>query len=218
MKIGLVADSQGDVDALEHACDFLVEEKGATRIFFLGGRWSDVDDAIQHKREEVRGSTEYGDQDFLADVASFVAKAAAAEAGGVAHRLNKTEVEAFASRFTRVPDRDSLAYRDPNVPRVLPDMIGDRIAILVHDKGDLTRDDIEPATFLVHGNATAPAVVQIGPRYFVTPGKLSGVPERTFGMIELGPKGAELVAFGLDGREVKRVAMALQVKRNLSVK
>jgi hypothetical protein len=220
VKIGLVADSMGDVDALEHACDFLVEEKGAGRLFFLGGRYTDVDDLIQRKREAARGGAAYGDADFLADVASFVAKAAEAEKGGVAHKLNKSEVEAFAARFARVPDKDSLQYRDPNVARVLPDMVGDRIAILVHDKADLTREDLEPATFLFHGASKEPAVVQIGQRYFVTPGRLSGGDaESSFGLLDLDAKGGPaFVAYGFDGREKRRVVVATQAKTKMTVK
>lgn len=218
MPIGLVADSRGDLDALEWACDLLVEEKGATRLFFLGGRWLDVDDLVQRRREQARGRAEYSDADFLSDVAGFLAKAAEAEKGGVAHRLKKDAVESFAARFARVPDKESLQYRDPAIPRILPEMIGDRIAALVHDKADLGREDIERATFLFHGNSPAPAVVQIGPRFFVSPGSLSGTPTRSCALIAEGEKGLEFVAFGLDGREVKRAPLALQTRRNLSVR
>lgn len=217
MIIGLVADSLGDLDALEWACDFLLEEKGAERIFFLGGRWSDVDDLIQRRREQARGGAEYSDSDFLADVAAFVARAAEAEKGGVAHRLKKDALETFVGRFARVPDRDSLQYRDPTVARALPDMVGDRIAILVHDKADLTRAELEPATFLIHGASPVPAVVQIGSRFFVTPGSLSGE-SRSCGLLSQGEKGLEFVAYGLDGRELKRVPLALTSRRNLTVK
>ncbi|MBI5549477.1 MAG: hypothetical protein HY901_36790 [Deltaproteobacteria bacterium] len=218
MKLGLVADSQGDLDALEGACELLIERHGASRVLFLGGRWSDFDDLVQRKREQARGGAEYGDADFLADVAAFVAKAAAAELGGVAHRLKKDAVEAFSSRFARVPDKDSLHYRDPNVPRTLPDMVGDRIAILVHDKADLTREEIEPATFLFHGNSPAPAVVQIGTRFFVTPGRLTGAAERTCGLLVQEEKSWEFVSLGLDGRELRRVPLALQTRSKLTVR
>jgi hypothetical protein len=218
MKIGLVADSKGDLDALDRACRLLLEEKGATRLIFLGGRWSDVDDLVQRRREEARGRADYSDQDFLADVASFVQKSAAERQGGVAHRLKKDAVEAFASRITRVPDKESLQYRDPAVPRVQPDMVGERIAILVHDKADLKREDIEPATFLFHGNSAAPAVVQIGQRFFVTPGSLAGTSAPGFGLVQTGEKGFEFVALSLDGGETKRVTMALATRRNLTVR
>jgi hypothetical protein len=219
VRIGLVADSQSDLGALERACELLLTEQGATRLLFLGGRWSDVDELIQRKREKARGGAAYSDADFLADVSSFLAKSAPAEEGGVAHRLNRGEAEAFAARIARVPDKDSLQYREPGASRVLPDLVGDRIAILVHDKGDLTREDIEPATFLLHGKSLAPAVVQIGPRFFVTPGCLAGGPERTCGMLAQEPgKGLEFVAFTLEGQEIKRVPIKAQARGTVTVR
>jgi len=218
VKIGLAADSLGDLDALQRAFDLLVEKMGATRLFFLGGRWGDVDDLVQCHREVARGGAEYSDANFLADVASFVEKSAEVQKGGVAHRLNKDALESFASRFTRVPDKDCLQYRDPAVPRKLVDMIGDRLATLVHDKADLAREDIEPATFIFHGGCKAPAVVQIGARYFITPGSLSGVLEPTCALISQGDKGLEFIAFALDGRELKRAPLSVAARGNVTVR
>jgi hypothetical protein len=216
VKIGLVADSRGDVDALEHACDLLLEEKGAERVFFLGGAWNDLDELFKRKRAQARGREEYGDQDFLADVSSFLVGAASAAEGKAAPRALKSSVEAYVARFARVPDKESLPYRDPNVSRVLPDMIGDRLAVLVHDKADLKREDIEMATFLAHGNSAAPGMVQIGPRFFLTPGSLSGKEPRSVGLFSLEPDGVELVGYGLDGRELNRVKLQLLTRRKMS--
>jgi len=217
VNIGLVADSLGDLDALQQACDLLLE-KGATRLLFLGGRWNDVDDLVQRRREQARGTAEYSDADFIADVASFVQRSADEQKGGVAHRLKKDAVESFAARFTRVPDKDCLQYRDPSVPRKLVDMVGDRLATLVHDKADLTREDIEQATFLFHGRSKAPAVVAIGTRFFVTPGSVTGALERTCALVSQSENGLEFVALGIDGRELKRVPMALSARRNVTVR
>ncbi|MGI5860524.1 MAG: hypothetical protein ACOX6T_00540 [Myxococcales bacterium] len=218
MKIGLVADSQGDVDALEHACDLLIDEKGAERIFFLGGRWADVDELFQRKREKKRGRSEYSDADFLADVASFIAKSAAAEQGGVAYKLQKDEIEAYIARFARVPDRASFQYRDPAIPRILPELVADRIACLVHDKADLQRDNVETSVFFFHGNSAEPNVVQIGLRFFVTPGSLASVQRPSFALLTGEGASLELVAFSLDGRELRRFAMSLATRRKMSLR
>ncbi len=215
MKIGLIADSRGDVDALEYACDLLLDEKGADRLLFLGGLWNDVDELFKRKRDQERGTEEYGDHDFLADVSSFLAGAAAD--GALPQRVKKRGVDAFIKRLARVPDKESLAYRDPSCSRVLPDLFGDKIACLVHDKGDLKRDDIEMATFLVHGNSAAPNLVQIGARYFITPGSLTGRAQRTVGLLELEREGGEFVALGLDGRELSRSKFSWVNRRKVSV-
>ncbi len=216
MKIGLVADSRGEIDTLEHACDFLVEEKGAERLFFLGGRWSDLDELFQRKRAQKRGGAEYSDADFLADVASFIAQSA--EGGAAARKPGQDSAEAFVKRFERVPDRASPQYRDPAIPKMLPDLIGDRIACLVHDKADLTRDDIEAATFLLHGNSAAPDVVQIGTRFFLTPGALAEVATPSCALLSWDDQGMQFAAFGLDGRELKRLPLSLTTRRKMSLR
>ena len=218
MNIGLVSDSQGDIDALERACHLLLEKSGAERVLFLGNRWTDVDELVQRKREAKRGRPDYGDQDFLADVAGFVAKSAEAEKGGVKHLLMKDEIEAFASRFTRVPDKDSLQYRDPAIPRILPDMLGDRLSCLVHDKADLKREDIEVVTFVLHGNSKEPNVVQIGPRYFLTPGKVAGTTSPTCALVRSAAEGMEFVALDLDGRLLKKVPLPVGMRAKVTAR
>ncbi len=216
MQIGLVADSRGDLDALQRACDLLLE-KGADRFFFLGGFWYDVDELIARRRNALRGGREYGDDDFLSDVLTFLEKKSDEQQGTVAHRLRKDEAEKFASMFARVPDRDSLAYRDPAVSRVLVELIGDRIACLVADKADLGREDIERATFLVHGASAEPAVVQIGARFFVTPGSLQAKTP-SCALLSSTKDGVGFTAFDLSGRELRREALNLAVKRKMTLK
>jgi hypothetical protein len=44
--------------------------------------------------------------------------------------------------------------------------------------------------------------VQIGPRYFVTPGKLTGAAAQTCALIETADRTLKVSAFGLDGKTV----------------
>jgi hypothetical protein len=217
VKIGLVADSQGDADALEYACDLLVE-CGAERLFFLGGFWSDVDELFGRKRALQRGGREYSDRDFLADVATFVAKASGSEKGTAARATKENPAEQLIARFARVPDKRSLQYRDPAVPRVLPELVGDRIVCLVHDKADLSREDIESATLLIHGHGMEPAAVQIGSRYFLTPGALAGAATPACALLEVAREGSSFVGLGLDGRELVRVALSLAGKKKMTAR
>ncbi len=55
MKVGLVSDSYGNVEVLEGAIDALFAA-GADRIFFLGGRYADVQAVLDRKRAGVRRS------------------------------------------------------------------------------------------------------------------------------------------------------------------
>jgi len=88
------------------------------------------------------------------------------------------------------------------------DLVEGRIGCLVHDKADLSREDIANATLLFHGNGTRAALVQIGTRLFVTPGHLRApVPEGhppTFALVEVGPRDLVLTVFSAAGEEIGR--------------
>jgi len=213
MKVGLLADSAGDLDALERGSDLLLE-RGAERLFFLGGRFPDVDAMVLKRRARRRGSRDYSDDDFVSDVAAFLSAAH----GGTAGRLaGADEEDKLRSRFSRVPCVESLEYRDPNVPNKLVELVGDTLACLVHDKADLVKDDMLNAALLIHGKSPEPGVVQIGPRFFVTPGRLTGAPEQTCALLESTPGELRFLAFTLGGRELKRQAFARGSKNKLSV-
>ena len=120
----------------------------------------------------------------------------------------------------RAPERDCLAYRDPTVDKKVVDMAGDALCCVVHDKNDLNREDLLNATLFFHGNEAEPKVVQIGPRFFVAPGKLAGAAEQTCGLVELVNRQLQFTAFRLDGKTVvePKPLQAVAGKTKLSVK
>lgn len=220
MSVGVFSDSEGDLEAFDAAYE-LLRAKGATRFFFAGGRYTDLDEWISWKREKARGGAAYSDADFLADVSSFLsgheppvrmgAFGAASDEGATAPEAEK-KVEALPQpsledlaqvkqRFERTPERGSAPYADPNVPKKHLDMIDATLCCLVHDKNDLEKDDMLNASVLIHGNEKEPKVVQIGPRFFVTPGRLKGAAEQTCGLIESAGGVLRFSAFRLDGAE-----------------
>ena len=126
------------------------------------------------------------------------------------------------ARLARVAGSSSPERASGKAPAKAIEMVGGALACLVHDKADLTREDIANATFLFHGAADAPALVQIGPRFFVTPGRLARpeVPARsdphapvgappphgTWALLELDGTRVDLVVFGADGQEGTRLS------------
>jgi len=52
------------------------------------------------------------------------------------------------------------------------EMVGDRVAVLIHDKALLDEEDILAANLLFFGKSDAPLVRKIGARWFVTPGPI----------------------------------------------
>jgi hypothetical protein len=139
--------------------------------------------------------------------------------GGLQAKLSPTrEHDKLRDRFSRVPCRESLEYRDPKVPNKLVEMVGDHLACLVHDKADLVKDDMINAVFLIHGKSPEPNVVQIGPRFFVTPGRLTGASEQACALLELSGGVLRFSAFTLDDKRIKQLELSVQKKTNLSVK
>jgi predicted phosphodiesterase len=205
--IGILSDSHGDLAAFDAAYE-LLRAKGARRFFFLGARYTDLDEWILQKREKSRGGREYSDMDFLADVTSWLASSeskvprAPAQGAAPADLEREDDRRNLVERFVRVPERESLQYRDPNLAKKAVDMVGDTLCTLVHDKNDLTRDDLLNAQVFIHGKDSEPKVVQIGPRFFVTPGRLAGAAEQTCALLEKADKNLRFSAFRLDGHPV----------------
>ncbi|MFZ5469880.1 MAG: hypothetical protein ACOZIN_10635 [Myxococcota bacterium] len=221
--IGILSDSHGDLKAFDAAYE-LLRRKGAKRFFFAGGRYSDLDEWISLKKEQSRGGKEYTDVDFLADVSNFLSSQEAVPrppAFGLAAEKAREEEDwnRVKDRFLRTPEKDSLHYRDPSISNKAVDMLGDTLVCVVYDKNDLDREDLLNAAVFVHGNQPEPKVVQIGPRFFVTPGRLTGAPEQTVALIETVDKGLSFSAFTLEGRAIiDQQALVVSGKTKLSVK
>lgn len=221
--IGVFSDSEGDLQLFDAALQVL-STKGAKRFLFAGGRYADLDDWAKWKRDEARAATDYGNPDFLEDVTRWLIGLEQVDrpaAFGTAHEIARRaeELARLKDRVVRTPEKGSLAYQDTAVPRKTVDMLGDALCLVVHDKNDLAKEDMLNAAVLVHGRSPEPAVVTIGPRFFITPGRLKGGKTATVGLLEVSDKGTRFSAFTLEGKTVlEPQALALAAKTKLSVK
>ncbi len=214
MKIGLASDSFGNVDALAEALGRLLAA-GADRIFFLGGRYADVDAALARRRTGTRdGSAPLdGDEGFLRAVEGALVQASAAGAD---------EARDLQRRIVRVASRACPEYQQDRAPRKVFEMVDGLICCLVHDKSELSRDDIANAAVLFHGNSGRAAMVAIGPRVFVTPGHLrvldpDGRPP-SYALLDVGPEVLELVVYSPSGEELRRERLEVGARSKMSVK
>ncbi len=220
--IGIFSDSDGDLDALDAALRFL-SGKGARRFLFAGGKYSDLDDWVKWKRDEARALTDYSNLDFLVDISNYLAESDQVErppAFGNAYELSRTSqaLTLMADRVIRTPEKGSLQYQDPKCPRKAMDMLGETLCCVVHDKNDLDKEDMINAALLVHGNEKEPKVVQIGPRYFLTPGSLKAT-QPTVGLLEFAEKTLKYSAFALNGDAViEAQLLQVQPKKKVLVK
>src|SRR5207244_2162724 len=54
------------------------------------------------------------------------------------------------------------------------EMVGDRVAVLIHDKAQLDEEDILAANILAFGKNEGALVHKVGPRWFISPGPIAG--------------------------------------------
>jgi predicted phosphodiesterase len=210
VRIGLASDSFGNLAALERALERF-QRAQVERVFFLGGRVGDVDAVLARRAGGSREApVPQTDAEFLAAVRGALARQEAAR---------KDPLE---GRIVRVASRACPEYESGKVPRKQVDLVEGRISCLVHDKADLTREDIANSALIFHGNTVAPAIVQIGPRCFVTPGHLrdpspAGRPA-TFALVEVTARDLLLTVYAGDGAEVRQDRVSFAVTGKVTVR
>ena len=205
VAIGVFSDSDGNLDAFDAALKFLAA-RGARRFLFAGGRFDDLDDWVKWKREEVKQQSDYSSKDFLEDVQRYLIGLEQVDrpaAFGTAHEQVRAieELTRLKDKVLRAPEKGCLAYQDASIPNKVMELLGDALCCLVHDKNDLDKEDLINAVVLVHGKEAEPKVVSIGPRTFLTPGRLAGQ-NPTVGLIEAADRQVHFSVFGLDGTPV----------------
>jgi predicted phosphodiesterase len=212
VRIGLASDSFGNVGALATALETFARER-VDRVFFLGGLVADLDAVLAARGSAPRQTpapVPESDADFLRAVEGALARQTAAAP------------DPLADRVVRVASRACPEYATGVVARKHVDMVDGQICCVVHDKAELTRDDISNASVLFHGNSAAAALVQIGPRAFVTPGHLrEAAPEgrpATFAILEAGPRELVLEVFAASGAPLRRDRASLVAQAKLSVR
>jgi len=182
VRLGLVSDTFGNLEALERALELFVRAK-AERVFFLGGR--------------------------VADLVAVLGRRPATDDGPL-------------RSIVRVASRACPEYQDARVPRKQVDLVDGKVVCLVHDKADLSRDDIENSTLILHGNSAQAALVGIGPRCFLTPGHLrrpapAGSPP-TFALVDAGAAFVEMTVFSEEAAELRKERVTLARATKLSVR
>jgi hypothetical protein len=205
VSIGVFSDSDGDLTAFDAALKLLAA-KGARRFLFAGGKFADLDEWVKWKREEVKAQSDYSSEDFLEDVRNYLIGLGQVDrpaAFGTAHEQVRAieELTRMKDKILRAPEKGSLAYLDSAVPRKVLEMLGDALCCLVHDKNDLDKEDMLNAVVLVHGKEAEAKVVKVGPRTFITPGRLTGN-KPTVGLLETIDRQLVFSAFTLDGKAV----------------
>ena len=158
MRLGLLGPAGGDVGALGRAAEFLLNGARVHRAIYLGNDGA-LDRAVAAWARKLVGDdpTDDGAWRRAAEVALTGAPAT---------------IDRFVATERARQRLKSLEALPEKQTRTI-EMVGDRVAILIHDKGELDEEDILAANILLFGKSDGPLIRKIGPRWFVSPGPVA---------------------------------------------
>jgi hypothetical protein len=157
MRLGLLGPAGSDVGALGRAAEFLLNGARVHRAIYLGNDGA-LDRAVAAWARKLVG-------DDPSDDAAW-RRAADIAVTGTAEQIDK-----FVSAERARLRLKSLEALPEEISRTI-EMVGDRVAVLIHDKSLLEEEDILAANLLFFGKGDEPLVRKIGARWFITPGPI----------------------------------------------
>ena len=168
MRLGLLGPSQGNSATLGRAAEFVLNVARVDRAVYLGDDGA-MDSTVTTWATRLVGADP-------TDNGTFTRAAALALEG------DSAQIDRFL-----VSERARLRLRAlESLPRGegrTIEMVGDRVAVLIHDKAHLDEEDIASANLLVYGKSDEPIVRKIGARWFISPGVM-GCPHGGVAVIE----------------------------------
>jgi hypothetical protein len=157
MRLGLLGPAGTDVGALGRAAEFLLNGARVHRAIYLGNDGA-LDRAVAAWARKLVGDDPSDDGAWK--------RAAEIALEGSAEQLDK-----FVSTERARLRLKSLEALPEEISRTI-EMVGDRVAVLIHDKALLDEEDILAANLLFFGKSDGPLIRKIGARWFVTPGPI----------------------------------------------
>ena len=159
MRLGLLGPARGEISALGRAAEFLLNGARVHRAIYLGNDGA-LDRAVAAWARKLVGDDPSDD-------------GTGKRAADLAMTGSPTQIDRFVTTERARLRLKALEALPEDVSRTI-EMVGDRVAILIHDKGELDEEDILTANILLYGKSDAPLVRKIGTRWFVSPGPLLG--------------------------------------------
>jgi hypothetical protein len=158
VKLGLLGSAEGDLAGLGRAAEFLLNVAEVDRAIYLGDD-NCLESAVVNWAMRLVGHdpTDEG---------------AWQRAGELALNGDPNEIDWFV-RTQRARLRLRKLESLPRGKARTIEMIGDRVAILIHDKALLDEEDIFAANLLIYGKSDGPLAKRIGTRWFITPGSIA---------------------------------------------
>ncbi len=157
MRLGLLGPAGGDIGALGRTAELLLNQARVHRAIYLGNDGA-LDRAVAAWARKLVGDDPSDDGAWT-------------RAAHIALHGTPQVIDRFVATERARLRLKALEALPEQVARTI-EMVGDRIAVLIHDKTQLDEEDILAANILLYGNSDGPLVHKIGPRWFVTPGPI----------------------------------------------
>jgi hypothetical protein len=158
MKLGLLGPA-ADSASLKAAALGLRQKAGAERIVYLGTDQKLEEIVLEWARALVG---EEASEDGL--LARATKRCLSASPYQIDQFIRKERELAHLRMYESLPNGRARSV----------DILGGKVAVLIHDKALLEEDDILPAALLIFGKNPEPLIKQIGRRWFLSPG-LGGI-------------------------------------------
>lgn len=157
MRLGLIGPALGHLEALEVAARRLRDDLEVDRVVYLGNDQA-LDKVVANWAQQLVGPE--------AEDAALLRRATRACLEGSPERIDD-----FVARERQRSMLRMFESLPGGVTRAV-EILGGKVAVLVHDKKHLSEDDILPATLLIFGRGREAMIRQVGRRWFVSPGSL----------------------------------------------
>jgi hypothetical protein len=200
MRLGLLGPAGGDVGALGRAAEFLLNGARVHRAIYLGNDGA-LDRAVAAWARKLVGDDPSDD-------------AAWRRAADIAVEGTPEQIDKFVQTERARLRLKALEALPEQISRTI-EMVGDRVAVLIHDKALLDEEDILAANLLFFGKSEGPLVRKIGTRWFVTPGPIGSVGG---GIAVLDDDGNEITVTIYDSTGKPAHSEALTVQRTTKMR
>lgn len=157
MRLGVLGPAAFDLAGLARQAQILVDNFNAGKVLYLGP--DDAMDVVVASWAEGLVGQNPSDR-LLFDRAAEVCLEAGAD-----------QVRAFV-QSERARRRLRIFSSLPSAPGRTIELLDGRVVLLLFDKATLDEDDIAGATVFVYGKSERALVKKVGPRIFLSPGKI----------------------------------------------
>lgn len=219
MRIGVIADSHGNIGGLLDVLDYL-RTQGVEKIFFLGHDLKDLERVLELKRALKKAGDHLSeDTDFLMTVGEFLDRKEGISPPTPRKGITD-EIAWLKENLVRVPGEGEPEYLLKTLPDREFEIVAGRIILCIHNPKNLSKEDLASASLILYGYTHLYQVNEVGGRYFINPGHLMDHEDQgrppTFALLEVGDK-TEVQILNLRYQPVFTQAFALEKKRKLTV-